>query len=285
MPISTEKSFSRKRRRLDQSLVNGIAWTADQLLLGSYLGKETLGAYSFALTFAQVPVSEVGSLSGKVVPGVFSAVQNSRTQLTRYLLLLTEASSYVTVPATIGIALVAEDFVPLAIGPQWFEVILQLQILSIYMCTVAVTVLWSHILIWTGHARINMYMTFLALLMLTPAFYLGTKFGLAGVALAWTLVFPLTLIPVFWFIRQILHLRFARFLRCLGPALICTAVMAVAVITVRDFIAQDLSTGYRFAATVTSGVIGYCTCMLLFFRHRVANIVGIVRGAIRQSQA
>ncbi len=65
------------------------------------------------MTFARVPVNEVRSLSGKVVPGVFSAVQQSAHKLTRYLLMITEAMSYITIPATIGLALVAANNAPL----------------------------------------------------------------------------------------------------------------------------------------------------------------------------
>lgn len=265
-------------------LVARVAWyafsTADQLFLGKQAGKEALGEYSFATTFAHIPVSEIGSLSGKVVPGVFSAVQNSKTQLTRYLLLLTEGFSYITIPATIGIALVAEDFVLIVIGPQWYGVALPLKILSIYMSSVAVTTLWSHILIWTGHAKINMYMNILSLIVLPPAFYYGAQFGPTGVALAWAFVFPLTLLPVFWFIRKILLLRFSRFLLCLGPTIISTAIMTAAVLIIRDYVANDWETLPRFLATSISGAFVYSTALMLIFGKRVRRIILIVRRAI-----
>lgn len=267
-------------------LMARIAWygysNADQLIVGRYLGKDALGAYSFALTFAQIPVSEVSSLSGKVVPCVFSAVQDRRRQLARYLLLLTEAVSYITIPATIGIALVAADFVPVVIGNQWGGVVLPLQILSLYLCTMAVTTLWSHVLIWTGHAHINMYMALLALFVLPPAFYIGVNWGLAGVAVAWAVVFPVTLIPVFWFMKRILSLPFMRFLRCLGPAIVSTAIMTVAVTLVRDSIAQDWSAPARLIACILAGVAVYATALILIFRRRVGIILAVIGRAIRK---
>ncbi len=265
-------------------LLARVAWyafsTADQLFLGKQAGKDALGEYSFATTFAHIPVSEIGSLSGKVVPGVFSAVQNSRTQLTRYLLLLTESFSYITIPATIGIALVADDFVLIVIGPQWYGVALPLKILSIYMSSYAVTTLWSHILIWTGHAKINMYMNILSLIVLPPAFYYGAHFGATGVSIAWAIVFPVTLLPVFWFIRKILLLRFSRFLLCLGPTIISTAIMTAVVLIIRDYIANDWETLSRFLATSISGAAAYALSLLLIFGKRVRKIVHIVRRAM-----
>lgn len=285
-------AWPREWRRLMRSirfggsmLVSRIAWygysNADQLIVGRYLGKDALGAYSFALTFAQVPVAEVSSLSGKVVPGVFSAVQSSARQLTRYFLLLTEAVSLITVPACIGIALVASDFVPIVIGPQWDAVILPLQILAIYTCVVSVTVLWSHVLIWTGHPHINMYMALLALLLLPPAFYFAVRAGTPGVAAAWVIVFPLTLVPLFWFMTRIIPLTFRRFLRCLGPAIISSALMSIAVLLMKDVVAPHWGAELRLAGCVLVGVAVYTAALLALFNRRIKLIVAVIARATK----
>src|SRR5262245_5130906 len=86
-------------------LLSRIAWygysNIDSTLVGRVLGKAALGAYTLSLTFATIPVTEVSFLVGRVVPGVFSTVQGERRGLRRYFLMLTEAISYVTLPATL----------------------------------------------------------------------------------------------------------------------------------------------------------------------------------------
>lgn len=265
-------------------LVSRIAWygysKADEIVLGKMVGKDGLGVYSFAMTLIRIPYSEIGALSGRVVPGIFSAVQNSRGQLARYLLMLTEATAYLTVPSTIGIALVADEFVPLALGPQWYAVIFPLQVLSIYVVCAAVTSLWSHIFIWTGHARINMYLNLMVLAVMPPAFVAGAAYGVDGLAVAWAVMFPLTLIPAYIFLRRILRLRFMRFLDCLGPALISSAVMCAVVLSVRPILPPDWPLAARFGALVLAGAVSYGACLFFVFGRRVLRILSIIRRAI-----
>src|SRR6185436_7697416 len=129
--------------------------------------------FGFAMTFASLPVTEVSSMVSKVVPGVFSSVQDSPRQLRRYFLLLTEAVSYITLPMSVGLALTAQDFVLLALGPKWVDVILPLQILCLYMAINACQMLISHVLLWTGHFRANMWLNILTLVVLPVGFYVG----------------------------------------------------------------------------------------------------------------
>jgi PST family polysaccharide transporter len=265
-------------------LIARIAWygysNADQAFLGRAAGADALGAYGFSMTFARVPVDEVSSLSGKVVPGIFSAVQNSARKLTRYLLMITEATSYVTVPATVGLALVATDFVPIALGPQWYASILPLQILAVYACTVSITTLWSHILIWTGHANLNMFLNLFALAVLVPAFYFGSKFGIEGVALALAICYPITLVPNFWFMKRIIKLPFRRFLICLAPAFVSAALMAATVTIIRDFVTQEWTVLSRFSLCVAVGAATYLMALFGLFGIRVARICRTIRRSI-----
>ena len=94
----------------------------DPALIGRMLGKEALGIFGFAMTFASLPVTEVSSMVSKVVPRVFSSVQDRPPRLRRYFLLLTETASYITLPVSVGLALTAEDFILLALGPKWVDV-------------------------------------------------------------------------------------------------------------------------------------------------------------------
>jgi O-antigen/teichoic acid export membrane protein len=265
-------------------LISRIAWygysNADQVILGRIAGADSLGAFNFAMTFARIPVDEISSLSGKVVPGVFSSIQHSPAKLSRYVLLLTEATSYLTIPATIGIALVAGDFVPLAIGPQWQAVVLPLQILGIHACILSVTTLWSHVYIWTGNIRINMYLSLLSLVVLPPVFYFGARYGAVGVALGWTIMAPIMLIPGFLFLKRILKMRFSTFMNCLGPALISTALMCLAIAIARYAVFSELSQVLRFVGDAAIGAATYFTVLIVFFRRRVQRIVQTVRRSI-----
>src|SRR5262249_48897877 len=137
-------AWPRHPRRISHSLAAGWrmlvsrgAWygytSLDSAIIGRYVGKEALGVFGFAMAFASLPITEVSSMVSKVIPGVFTSVQDSVPHLRRYFLVLTQALAYMTLPMSFGLLLTADDFILLALGPTWQAVILPLRILSLYM--------------------------------------------------------------------------------------------------------------------------------------------------------
>ena len=66
-------------------LISRIAWygysSMNSALIGWVLGKELLGIYGFAASFASLPTRELTSLVSTVVPGMLSAVQSHQPSL------------------------------------------------------------------------------------------------------------------------------------------------------------------------------------------------------------
>ena len=267
-------------------LVSRGAWygysSLDSALIGRVLGKDALGIFGFAMTFASLPVTEVSSMVSKVVPGVFSSVQDSPRQLRRYFLLLTEAVSYITLPMSVGLALTAQDFVLLALGPKWVDVILPLQILCLYMAINACQMLISHVLLWTGHFRANMWLNILTLVVLPVGFYVGLHWGVPGVAWAWAIGFPITVLPVAFLMVRILDVRARDFGDALKPAVVGCLVMTVAVLLTRDVLPVSWSHGLRLIAQALAGAVLYAVALLGLYWSRVLGMYQVVREAIRK---
>jgi len=265
-----------------QLLLSRIAWYAysnlDQTFVGRMLGKADLGAYSFAMTFAAMPVQEVTSLVGKVVPGVFTTVQRDLGSLRRYFLLLTEAITYLTMPMAVGLALVADDFVRLAIGPQWEAVITPLRLLAAYMAINAAQVLFGHVVVWTGHFRLNLYLNLFALAVMLPAFYIGAHFGLVGIGWAWVIAYPITVAPVFYISHRVLALPAAKWLQALVPALVGCAAMVLVVLACRTQLPASLPPAVRLAVQAATGALVYAAILLGVFRRRVTGILAAISG-------
>ena len=92
---------------------------ADFFVAGKVLPTASLGAYTLAWSPANVSVEKVSALVSRVTPSFFSAVQNDPELLRRYLGTLSQAIALAAFPVAAGIALVAADFVPTVLGPQW----------------------------------------------------------------------------------------------------------------------------------------------------------------------
>ncbi|HZF16516.1 MAG TPA: lipopolysaccharide biosynthesis protein [Steroidobacteraceae bacterium] len=263
-------------------LMSRAAWYAysntDQTIVGRLLGKELLGAYSFATTFANLPIQEITSAFSRVVPGVFSTVQHDRAQLRRYFFVLTEVIALLAIPSAVGLALVAEPLVALALGPQWAAVVAPLRILCAAAAFTAVQVLVSHVLMWTGRFRANMWCTFLAAAALPGALYFGAGFSVAGVAWAMAIGLPIVNLPAIVIAARIMQASPRLWLRALLPAILCSAAMAAGVLAEQSTIARGLSTALSLTVQIATGAAIYVAALLIFYRERVLALVAFVRG-------
>jgi teichuronic acid exporter len=256
---------------------------ADQTIIGRVLGKDALGVYSFATTFANLPFQEASSVVGRVVPGIFSEVQQHRDELRRYFLVLTECLSYVTLPMSVGLALTADLAVNAVLGPKWGGVVLPLQILCGYAAFQGSQILIAHLLMWTGQFRALMWCSVLAAVALPLGFLLGIDGGLIGIALVWALLYPLVNVPALYLGLRTISLSFFGWLDALKPAGIASAVMSVAAFATRAVVAIERPPMMRLTAVIIVAVLVYAAVLWFGFRGRVLEIFRVIK-AVRARQ-
>lgn len=246
--------------------------TADQTVVGRVLGKDALGAYSFATTLSTTLSQEISSVVSRVVPGIFTAVQDKPAELRRYFLVLTELVSYLTLPISVGVALTADYAVLIVLGPQWKAVIVPLQLLCIYAACYTSQLLIGPVLLWTGQFRANMWCSILAGIVLPIGFIAGTRWGLEGVAVAWSLLFPIVNLPAMVIAFRTVGAGFGAWFNALLPAATSCVGLSAALLAVRAALPADVPVGLAAVAAVSAGAAGFLLTLGLVFRRRALLI-------------
>ncbi|HXE56836.1 MAG TPA: lipopolysaccharide biosynthesis protein [Gemmatimonadales bacterium] len=258
-----------------------IAWygysNADFAIVGRVLGTAALGVYQIGWSIATIPVQRVSALVGQVIPAILSSVQHDRAALRRYFLLLTEGLALVTFPFSVGLCLVAEDAVLVLLGAKWAPAIVPLQLLAAYAGVRSVTVLFSHFLVAANRTRASMHFSLLALGVLPPLFWLGTRWGPEGVAAAWIVGYPLVALPAYRMVTELTGTSSRAYLAAMMPAAGAAATMAVAVLGVHHALPEALPRAIRLALDVAVGVLVYGGVILALRRERVRLLVALVR--------
>src|ERR1041385_9085604 len=214
------------------------------------------------------------TIVGQVTPGVFSAAQHDRATLRRYLLALTEGLALLTFPMSVGLALVADLFVIVVLGAQWVAAIVPLRVLGLYGGFRAIFNPLPQMLVATGHAKRNMRFNLVAAVVLPTLLWLGSRWGVPGVALAWIVGYPLVTVPTFFrSTPRILELRPRTYLRTLWPATSAAAGIAVVVVALRDVTPASWPAVARLALEVIGGAVAYVSVLAL--GHRDPPRVGI----------
>lgn len=263
-------------------VVARIAWylysNADFAIVGRLLGKAPLGGYLFGWQISSIPIERVTALAMGVTGPVFSAVQHDKLALQRYLRNLTEGLAFITFPAAIGLALVADVFVLVLLGEHWRPAIAPLRFLALSAALRSVTPLLPQIIVSTGHAKRNMQFSVAATVVMPILFYIGSAWGTTGVALAWVIGYPAFVLPMF--LTQVLRitgLGLRGYVRALSPAAGASIVLAAAVLGIRWATPAGWSAGTQLATQVLAGGFAYLAVVYGVHRGRVREFLALVR--------
>jgi PST family polysaccharide transporter len=267
-------------------LVARLSWyayeNADFLVAGKVLGAGPLGAYRMAWTFASMPLDKLVSLVNRVSPALLSAIQHDPAELRRYVLRITEMVSLIVIPSAVGLSLVAADLVRVLLGEKWASAVVPLQVLAAYATVRGLTPLWFQVLMITGDTRFSMRVATVAAVVMPLGFMVGSRWGVAGIALAWVFVHPpLVVAPVLRRVLIRIGLGFPQYLRVLAPAACAAGVMAIAVTAVASAMAFARP-AWRLGTEVACGVAVYSAVVGGLQRARVGSLVAQLRAVTRK---
>jgi len=108
-----------------------LGGSMDTLLIGRYLGTDTLGIYNRAYTLASLPAQQFSTSLSHVLFPSFSKIQNDIPQLRELFLKSISLISFFLFPFCIAISIAAEQVVLILLGASWKPAIPVLQILAL----------------------------------------------------------------------------------------------------------------------------------------------------------
>jgi O-antigen/teichoic acid export membrane protein len=266
-------------------LVSRVAWyvqsNADFLVAGRVLGQAALGAYTLGWTIASAPIDKITALVARVTFPVFASIQDDAAALRRYLLTLTEGLAVPAFAVGVGLALVADDFVLVVLGPKWEAAIMPLRILAVLGAHRATTPLLPQILNVTGESRFSMYTSLGKTLLLPAAFYIGSFWGVSGIATAWLLIHPIAALPTYYRVFARIELAPTDYLRSLWPATSCALAMAAAVLALKLLLPPHWTAGPRLVLEVAMGGAVYMLVLATLHRrclYALGDVIKLARG-------
>jgi O-antigen/teichoic acid export membrane protein len=242
-------------------LMSRLSWYAysnsDFVISGRVLGQLALGSYTVAWNLANIPVEKITGVLNSVTPALFSAVQKDKAALRRYLLNLTEAIALISLPLSVGLGLVAPDFVGVVLGQKWLPAVAPLRFLAFYVTVRSLTPLIPVVLNVVGESRFNMFSSIAMALVLPIGFYIGSHWGNAGIAAAWMIAYPIAALPMYWRAFRKIEMPWLDYLRVLAPSALGSVLMAVVVLALQRSMSLGYSLPLRLSATVLAGAVAY----------------------------
>lgn len=252
---------------------------SDVFIIGKLLGKELLGFYSIAMQLASLPIQKVAEMLDQVGFAAYSSVQHDLAAIRCHFLKVIRILSFISFPVFWGISSISPDLVMVVLGSRWEKAIIPLQLLGLVGPIRMIGHGSGSALTAIGKPHIGTLSPLIALIIMPPAFFIGTYYGgLVGASLAWVIGYPILVLARIPFTLPPLGLNTRKYLGAMvGPAA-GGAVMYLTVILARGTIARPLlGPASGMALLIAIGALVYPVFMWLFWRRNFMEVVDLLR--------
>ncbi|MBN1559549.1 MOP flippase family protein [candidate division KSB1 bacterium] len=206
---------------------------ADITIIGRVLGSAALGVYSFALYVVKLPVTRLSSIVAKVVFPAFSSLQHDPVKFKAGYLKAVKYISLITFPVLAGVAVFSNEFITIVLGDKWIEMAWPLIILTPMAMLKSVGTIKNSVLMAVGRPDIELKWNLFYLFPLVGVVYFGTRYGLVGVATAFTTLYIVTFPIIQHITNKQISVTLAEFFRSLASSTVATSAMVLIALAIR----------------------------------------------------
>lgn len=250
---------------------------ADTVIVGRLLGEHVLGLYSVAMHLASLPVQRVSAILNQVAFPAISRFQHDRAAIGAQLLKAIGYVSLIAFPILWGMSSVSREIIEVLLGKDWGEAILPFQILTLVMPFRMIIGFLPTVTDAIGRSEVALQNAVVGCVAMPIAFYVGSHWGIAGVAYAWLLVYPVVLFINLRRMLAVIGISQMAVARQVAPALLCAAAMYGAVWAVQWIAAGLPSRAVALAVEIGSGACAYVVFSLIGNRAMLAELKQMVR--------
>ncbi len=250
-------------------IVNTLNWRFDYLLVGKMLGNTALGYYSVGSNLAMMPTREATMpLTQTIYPG-FASIKDDPARLAAAYQRAQALLTAVALPAGIGVAVVADPLVRLALGEKWAPVIFIIQALASVFALQTLGSLVQPLGMARGETRLLFVRDTQMLLVRVPIMIAGLLVaGLPGVVVGRVFTGLASAAVNMVLVRRLIDLPVRRQVQANLRALVSVAVMAAGVALANDQLAHTADRpmlALQLATLVALGGFLYCAATFLLW--------------------
>ena len=176
------------------NVLNYFSRNFDNILIGRVLGAAPLGIYAKAYGLLMLPIAQINMpMAAVLLPGL-SRLQSAPQEYKRLFTNAVRAISLVTVPIVVFSFCLSQDVVLVLLGPRWLSVAPVFQLLAPAALFGAIAFVPNWLCQSLGRSRRQFHYALVSAPICVAGFLIGIKWGIAGVAVSYSLTFSL----LFW---------------------------------------------------------------------------------------
>ena len=209
------------------NVLNYFGRNFDNILIGRVLGSAPLGIYSKAYGLLMLPITQINlPMASVMLPGL-SRLQNDPREYARLYVAAVRAIGLVTIPIVVFSFFFSRDIVLVLLGRKWLAVAPVFQLLAPAALFEAISFAPGWLCQSLGRSRRQVHYALVAAPIFIAGFFVGIQWGIAGVAVSYSILFSLLFWSYMWYATQDSPVRFSEivvgFVSACLPALLAGA--------------------------------------------------------------
>lgn len=247
----------------------------DIIVAGATMSATSVGLYAVALQVALMPHKKILPILRQVAFPAFSRLQDDKRKISWFVMKAQRLSFILTIPVFWGFAAIAHEAIPLVLGVKWESaglptaMILSIMPLRFCMELFAPALKAQRLL---KHLIIN---SLIASIIMLIAFLLGSRYDVNGLALAWSLGFPLAFVLTTSRNLSVLSLSWAQLLHSIKGPVLSGAFMLAAISGVHYV---SISNVYlSLVIQIVIGGLSYVLCLRVLDKNSITEVLSLRR--------
>lgn len=247
------------------------------LVIGKILGDHALGYYTLAVRLTTDLSDRVMAVVNQVSFPVYSKMQDQGDRLKLSLLASLELVCACIFPFLGGLILVADDIIPLLLGPNWVPMIVPFKILAASGLFSTLDSLLGPPVLAKGGPLPFMHMSVLYLAVLPACYVVGAQFGLERVCLVSVSIYPVLVLVWLLRARDIIDFKWSELWRAVSPAVLGVCIMLPVIAVIKIELLSDWPPVLRLIVTVLLGFLVYGSIFMMTLSRPIGDLIRSIR--------
>lgn len=179
------------------NIMSFLVRNADNVLIGRFVGAEALGFYSRAYQLLLFPVQQINMPASQVLIPALSRLQYQPKEFRRYYLKAMGVLTLITTPLITVLLVSAHHIIPIILGDGWDRVVFLFRALSGAALAGVLSIGAGWLFVCMGRADRMFRATAIQGICIVTAFIIGLKWGVEGVAVASSVAWAASRLPMF----------------------------------------------------------------------------------------
>lgn len=263
--------------QMGERTVNYLATNVDYLIIGRFLGPESLGYYTLAYSLMTVPLSYINPMIVSVAFPAFARVQHEDGALRNGYAKILHYLSTATFPLMAGLFVVSPILIPLLYGPQWLPTVEVIQVFCFLGLLKSFGNPIGSLLMAKGRVDLGFYMNVIAIIGYAVSNMIGIRWSIKGVAVSSLIFSFLILLPIDLYLRRlIINMKFGESWGAVRLPIFSTLTMLVTILPVY-YAVRSLDPSVGLIVLVITGACVYITALRLVDQQFFKDLLKLLR--------